>query len=1847
MQRLTALSRGPGLGRFLGFCLGLGLSVLAGNLPGQAQAQAHTQDLLPDARFVVTQDMDFPGGDLQPLFDTTISACRTICLADPACRAFTFNSRSRACFPKSVIAARSPFAGAISAELRRTDPQLLETSVARGADLTFLDRPTLESARDLAMEIGFLHPAGDLDLDQVLQAALERANAGDHANAAHWIGAAISLSDRSDLWVEYARLLARINPQPYDQQQRLKARAIGAAINGYLRAQEAGSQASALEVLAQRLEDAGRGRDMIPALRLAQAIAPRADMAAALEEAVGKYGFRVTGNSVQSDTAAPRICVEFSEPLIKAGQDYTPFLGLPDATLSVVAEDRQLCVDGLRHGARYRIVLRSGLPAASGETLMRDVEQTLYVRDRSPGIVFPGRAYVLARSADAALPVQTVNLDRIDLTLRRVSDRNLLRAMQDNYFGATLPEWQARGFAADIAENVWTGSGSTRNSLNQDMTTRLPLGDVLAGMPAGIYALTAHIPGADPYEDPGATQWFVLSDLGVSTMLGNDGLHVVVRRLSDAGALEGAAVSLLSRANAVIAEGQTDAQGYLRFAPGLTRGTGSAAPALVVVRHGARTGAGSEQASETDIPEDMTFLSLTDPAFDLSDRGVQGRPPSPPIDVFLATDRGAYRVGEVIHATVLARDDTAAAIPGLPITAILTRPDGVEYARLLSSNDAAGGHVFALPLGDAVPRGTWRLDIKADTEAAPLASRNLLVEDFLPERIDFELSLPDGPIRSGDTPPLTVQARYLFGAPGADLAVEGEVLLRGTDRLEGVPLYRFGRHDDPVSPRIRSLEPARTDAAGRTSLPLTLPEIQAAGSPLEAQITLRISEGANRPVERQLRRALAPDGPMIGIRPMFDGTLAEGTEAAFRLIGLTPDLAPAPLSLRWTVNRVETRYQWYQQFGDWQWEPITTRTRVASGEAVLGDDPLEVSTPVDWGRYELVVETRQGAYAASSIGFDAGWYAPADTATTPDLLDLSLDRPSYRSGDTAILRIVPRHAGIASIAVMSNRLIQMQTIAVDEGENLIPLAVTDDWGAGAYVSATVIRPMDVAAGQMPARALGLAHAGVDPGARHLKVSIDAPAAADPRARLDTVIKVEGVMPGETAHVTLAAVDLGILNLTGFQSPDPSAHYFGQRRLGMELRDLYGRLIDGMNGAMGQVRSGGDAGAQMRLQSPPPTEDLLAFFSGPVTIGPDGRAVIGFDLPAFNGTVRLMAVAWSPSGVGQAEADVLVRDPVVVTASLPRFLAPGDDSRLLLEITHADGPAGRMGLDITADGVLLDNTSIPSGVTLAAGEKQTLSIPIGADVPGDHRLRIALTNPDGRQLLKTLVLPVRANDPEISATARLTLAPGEALDLAASTLDGLRAGTGALTLTAGPLARFNAPALLAMLDRYPYGCTEQIASQTLPLLALGSMAQALGLTDQDNIRTRIDQALDRILTRQSANGAFGLWQAGSGDFWLDAYVTDLLSRARTAGHPLPEKAFGAALDNLRNRINYAPDFDSGGEDIAYALMVLAREGAANMGDLRYYADQKAGALATPLAVAQLGAALSSYGDQTRADRLFAQAGRMIAAAGTTETAEWRADYGSSLRDAAGVLALAIEAGSTAVDATTLGQRIAVANRPFSTQEAAWSLLAAHALVRDPGVSGLEVNGLPVAGPVLRASAADLALAPISLRNATTAPTEVTLTTFGIPAGPTQASGYGYRISRDYYSMEGAPLSPAAVRAGTRMVAVLTVTPANGGGARLMINDALPAGFEIDNPNLMRAGDIAALDWLDPAYAEHAEFRADRFLAAVDWQSDEPFTLAYVLRATSPGAFHHPAALVEDMYRPEYRATTASGRVVVTE
>jgi hypothetical protein len=702
---------------------------------------------------------------------------------------------------------------------------------------------------------------------------------------------------------------------------------------------------------------------------------------------------------------------------------------------------------------------------------------------------------------------------------------------------------------------------------------------------------------------------------------------------------------------------------------------------------------------------------------------------------------------------------------------------------------------------------------------------------------------------------------------------------------------------------------------------------------------------------------------------------------------------------------------------------------------------------------------------------------------------------------------------------------------------------------------------------------------------------------------------------------------------------------------MAIRDLYGQLIDRMQGARGVVRSGGDA-AQTRFEGPPPTEALVAFHSGVVRLDADGKARISVPVPDFNGTVRLMAMAWSADGVGHAEKDVLVRDPLVLSANLPRFLAPDDRSRIAIDVAPADMSAGTVQLNVSSGGtaVSVDAASATRTLTIEPGRRQQILVPVTADRVGDDVVMVSATLPDGTVLAKQLALGVRINEPPVAAKSVITLAPGGTLTLDDGAVAGLVPGTANVDLAASGAGALNVPAILRALDRYPYGCSEQIASRALPLVYLNEVAVAAGLRDDPEIRARVVEAIAGVLANQSTNGGFGLWGPGGDDFWLDAYLADFLGRAKEGGYDVPAQPFGLALDNLRNRLAYATDFTSGGEDIAYALYVLARNGRASIGDLRYYVETKLDAFATPLAKAQLGAALALYGDKVRADRAFRAAVGDLA--GGSDHGGWRPDYGSDLRDEAAVLTLASETDSEAVDLVALSRNVEAkrnARAHTSTQEDAWSLLAANALIARLTPPSVTIDGTQVDGSLFRRFSGDnLASAPVIVENRGDKPLEIGITATGVPVEPEPAGGNFYAIERQHFTLEGEPADLTAIEQGARFVTVLTVTTTEPFAARLVVDDPLPAGFEIDNPHLLTAGDVASLDWLElVAQPAHLEFRADRFIAALDRAESDPtrFQFAYVVRAVSPGSFAHPAALVEDMYRPERRGRSETGRVEI--
>jgi uncharacterized protein YfaS (alpha-2-macroglobulin family) len=187
-------------------------------------------------------------------------------------------------------------------------------------------------------------------------------------------------------------------------------------------------------------------------------------------------------------------------------------------------------------------------------------------------------------------------------------------------------------------------------------------------------------------------------------------------------------------------------------------------------------------------------------------------------------------------------------------------------------------------------------------------------------------------------------------------------------------------------------------------------------------------------------------------------------------------------------------------------------------------------------------------------------------------MEIALDKAGYAAGETMQVHLKSRQAGKVTLAVVGDKVQDLQTVDVSTESKTVSLTAKAEWGAGAYLVALHHRPLDAAAKRMPSRAIGLAWFSVDKAARTLSVDIGAPKQMLPRQSLNLPIKLAGLSAGEEAYVSVAAVDVGILNLTRYETPNPNEHYLGQRMLSADIRDVYGLLIDGMQGTVGAIRT---------------------------------------------------------------------------------------------------------------------------------------------------------------------------------------------------------------------------------------------------------------------------------------------------------------------------------------------------------------------------------------------------------------------------------------------------------------------------------------------------------------------------------------------------------------------------------------------------------------------------------------------------------------------------------------------------
>ena len=384
---------------------------------------------------------------------------------------------------------------------------------------------------------------------------------------------------------------------------------------------------------------------------------------------------------------------------------------------------------------------------------------------------------------------------------------------------------------------VWSGELATATTLNQDVTTAFPVDQALGDLQPGVYVMTAEAKGPGSDSDGSlATQWFIVSDLGLTAFSGNDGIHVFVNSLASTEAVAKAEVRLVARNNEILATRKTDESGHVLFEAGLARGEGGLSPAMLTVS-GEKT--------------DYAFLSLKSNAFDLSDRGVSGRAVPAGADAFVYAERGVYRSSETVYLTALLRDGQGNAVTGGPLTLVIERPDGVEFRRAVLPDQGAGGRSMALTLNSAVPTGTWRARAFTDPKGSSVGETTFMVEDYIPERIEFELTAKDKQIKADVPVELKVDGRFLYGAPASGLQLEGDMLVApavGTAGFCRLPVRRRRRGDRQQRAHPAG-KPARGRRQGRRDLP-GQPGQTAVIDPSAGSPDLHPDGGSRRPLGR-------------------------------------------------------------------------------------------------------------------------------------------------------------------------------------------------------------------------------------------------------------------------------------------------------------------------------------------------------------------------------------------------------------------------------------------------------------------------------------------------------------------------------------------------------------------------------------------------------------------------------------------------------------------------------------------------------------------------------------------------------------------------------------------------------------------------------------------------------------------------------------------------------------------------------------------------------------------------------------------------------------------------------------
>jgi uncharacterized protein YfaS (alpha-2-macroglobulin family) len=1532
------------------------------------------------------------------------------------------------------------------------------------------------------------------------------------------------------------------------------------------------------------------------------------------------------------------------------------------------------------------VAIEAGARSADGGVVFERFEQSFSVPARRPQLAFATGGRYLPRSAWKSLPIAHLNVERAELSIRLVRPENLV-------FWLSGEDERATDRTSDL---LLRKTIFLRGAADALATTWVDVGSLLPATTRGVLELTVEGGGAR------ATARLLLTDLNLVAKRSavpkerwRQQVRVWALDMDTTALVSGVEVTVLRKSGRALASCATSgAEGCLLEVA--RDDADDAEPFALVARKG----------------DDLTYVRYDDLRTDTSDSDVAGVPfaAEEAYRAAVWTDRGVYRPGDVAHASALVRERGHAAPPaGMPVELQLVDPRRKTVRKLALKTNEAGLVSVDLPFAAFADTGRWQL--VASVAGRRVGEHVFNVEEFVPERMKVTAQADRPAYLLGDAAAVTVGARYLFGGSAEGSRVEL------TCALEPAPFRPREHGNFTYGP-----QPGRADGKGVTlgNAPGTLgkdgsagiacpPSTGAFAGPARLVATAAVFEaGSGRSTIGETRAAVHPERFYLGLD---SGVRKAEAGKALPVKGVVVDwngaLAPrAATAIALELVRLEPEYGfwWDEAEGGERFErqlrPVSEGSVTVA--ATGGRFSAEL-TPREAGAAYLVRARAGGATTELRVegeerGFD-WWGGGEDRAeTTPRPLKptaIPLTVPAaIRVGAKATAKLVAPFRGRALLTVETDRVIASEWRAVEAGEVAFDFTVRE-FAPNVYVSALVVKDphLESAAAYLPDRAFGVASAAVEPVAYTAPLVLRAPAEVRSNAPLTVTLDV-GPVEGPT-YAVVAAVDEGILQLTRMKSPDPLATLFAKRALGVDTFETIGWTLLVPPQGPSRATGGGDDGeaGAGRVQPVKP----VALWSGVVPVGADGKVEVSFAVPQYRGQLRVMAVTAGPRRIGRAEAHVTVKDPLVLQATLPRFLVGGDEAQIPVFVTNVSGAARDVRVSLAAEALPVPGLATAAGqgatapltflgrtegtARLADGASSTFVFRVKAAIAlGAAKLRVTARAGD-LVSHEELDVPIQPAGPRERIVRRLEVAGGT-LDLRAA-LEGWVPTSERSTfwLTTNPYGEtFDH---LKFLVRYPYGCVEQTTSSTRPLLHLANLLDRVDpeLTAGGRLEDLVAAGIHRLLAMQTPSGGLAYWPGGTEPAaWGSAYATHFLLDARKLGYAVPQDRLEDVLRWMEGQVaaiergeKRDDGYSSTAGTEAYLHYVLALAGRPHKARVQRLVEllpaQRDGAALERKVL--LEAALWLAGDRRYEREL--KTPDLSAISGERRN-DWT--FYSDRRRRGLTLAILEDLFPRDPALEPLAQRVAeslaLPSHHYTTQELVWGVTGlgkrvAAVAAPDPlvpslskdGAARLLANGKEVAPRPAPARAGDRAWGiaraselerlVLEAGPAGAGPRWLVLSSEGVRQhSDAKLGGSGLRITRTFRDLAGATVDPRGAPTPLAGLLFVELTVRNTSGERIQnvaLVDRIPAGFEIENPRLGRGG---GADWIDANALWRPDFldvRDDRLAVFGALEKGETRKVVYAVRAVTAGRFTLPPVEAEAMYDPSRWAREGGGEVEV--